>query len=137
MEIPAPDTARRGVFRRYLLLQVPGWILVALILAGLHRWAELPLWAAATAYAIYVAKDFLLYPVLKRAYEPDPRSGVERLVGERGVAETDLNPDGFVRVRGELWGAELEPARTMARRGEPVLVTAARGMTLLVRRLRE
>lgn len=134
MAEPASEPRRKGVFRRYLLLQVPGWILVALILAGLHRWAGLPLWAAVAAYAIYVGKDFLLYPFLRRAYEPDPRSGVERLIGQRGVAETDLNPDGFVRVRGELWGAELEPAGAMARRGEPVVVTAARGMTLRVRR---
>ncbi|MCS6953067.1 MAG: NfeD family protein [Bryobacterales bacterium] len=134
MAQPASEPRGKGVFRRYLLLQIPGWILVALILAGLHRWAGLPLWAAATAYAVYVGKDFLLYPFLRRAYEPDPRSGVERLVGQRGVAETDLSPDGFVRVRGELWGAELEPAGARALRGDPIVVTGARGMTLRVRR---
>jgi membrane protein implicated in regulation of membrane protease activity len=122
------------VFRRYLLLQVPGWILVALILAGLCRWADLPLWAAFGAYAVYVGKDFVLYPFLRRAYEPDSRTGVELLAGERGVAETELNPEGFVRVRGELWRAQIEPGSAAVRPGEPVVVVAGRGMTLIVRK---
>ncbi len=126
--------ARKGVLRRYLLLQIPGWILVALILAGLCRWADLPLWAAFAAYAVYVGKDFVLYPFLRRAYEPDPRAGVERLAGERAVAETELNPEGFVRVRGELWGAQLEPGSAAVHPGETVVIVSGRGMTLIVRK---
>jgi membrane protein implicated in regulation of membrane protease activity len=128
------ERGHRGAFQRYLLLQLPGWILVALILAGLCRWADLPLWAAFGAYAVYVSKDFVLYPFLKRAYEPDAPAGVELLAGQSGLAETELNPDGFVRVRGELWKAQLEPGSAAVHPGEPVVVVAARGMTLVVRK---
>jgi membrane-bound serine protease (ClpP class) len=127
--------APRGVLRRYLLLQVPGWILAALILAGLCRWADLPPWAALGAYALYVGKDFLLYPFLRHAYEPESCAGVERLSGERGIAETELNPEGFVRVRGELWRAQLEPSSAAVHPGEAVVVVSGRGMTLIVRKL--
>ncbi len=107
---------------------------MALILAGLCRWADLPLWAAFGAYAVYVGKDFVLYPFLRRAYEPDSRTGVELLAGERGVAETELDPEGFVRIRGELWRAQLEPGSAAVHSGEPVVVVAGRGMTLVVRK---
>ena len=59
--------------------------------------------------------------------------GSEFLVGERGVAEEDLNPRGYVRVRGELWHAELiESGAAKIPEGRGVLVREVRDLTLLV-----
>ena len=101
---------------RYALLQLPGWILAAGVLYVLHRWIGLPLWAAAILLAADVAKDVLLYPYLRRAYETDVGAGAERLVGERAEACETLDPAGYVRIRGELWSARLRDGEPEASR---------------------
>jgi membrane-bound serine protease (ClpP class) len=60
-----------------------------------------------------------------------PTTGREGQVGMEGVAKTDLAPDGFVLVSGELWKAivEGEPIRA----GSPVRVERIEGLTLRVR----
>jgi len=48
---------------------------------------------------------FLVFLVI-RAHARRVQTGREGLIGELGVAETDLNPEGKVFVHGELWNAE-------------------------------
>ncbi len=48
---------------------------------------------------------FLVFLVI-RAHAKKVQTGKEGLIGEIGVAETDLNPEGKVFVHGELWNAE-------------------------------
>ncbi len=43
-----------------------------------------------------------------KAHRRRPTTGKEGLVGEEGVALTDLNPDGSVEVHGEIWNASAE-----------------------------
>lgn len=120
-----------SVRRRYFLLQVPGWILAAIVLYALHRWLGLPFWLAAAFLAVDVIKDVVLYPHLRRAYESDARQGAERLIGEAGVVVQPLAPEGYIRVRGELWRARAGGAREIPL-GVRVTVTAAADMTLVV-----
>jgi len=62
-----------------------------------------------------------------------PQSGAERLVGRRGIASTDLTPEGQVRVELEDWSAVAveEGIRT----GEPVQVVGVAGVRLHVARV--
>jgi len=60
-----------------------------------------------------------------------PVSGREGLVGEGGMAETDLDPEGKVFVRGEYWDALAEER---IGRGERIEVVAVEGMRLKVKR---
>jgi membrane-bound serine protease (ClpP class) len=48
---------------------------------------------------------FLMFLVV-RAHSRKACTGKEGLVGEIGIAQTDLNPEGKVFVHGELWNAE-------------------------------
>jgi membrane-bound serine protease (ClpP class) len=58
-------------------------------------------------------------------------TGSAGMVGERGVAHTELNPQGQVFVFGEYWNAESpEPIAA----GEPVEVLQVVDLKLLVRR---
>jgi len=41
-----------------------------------------------------------------RAHRKRPTTGIEGMIGERGVALSRLDPDGQVRVRGEIWTAK-------------------------------
>ena len=55
--------------------------------------------------------------------------GVEALVGKRGVAVSDLRPEGQARVSGELWRARCDGACAA---GTEVIVRAVDGLTLVV-----
>jgi membrane-bound serine protease (ClpP class) len=61
------------------------------------------------------------------------RTGTEGLVGEEGVARTDVMEKGKVHVHGELWNAESDEPITA---GERVIVTAVKGMTVKVKKER-
>lgn len=93
-----------ATLRRYLLFQVPGWGLAALALAAAVRWWELPLAWALAGFATWLAKDAVLYPIVRRAYEPDGRAP-HGPIGEHGVAETAVDGEGRVRVGPERWRA--------------------------------
>ena len=121
-----------SAFTRYVLFQVPGWALAALAVVLLREWADVSVWAAVGIFAIWVIKDFLLFPFLRSAYELETRTGAERLIGEHGVAVERLDPGGYIRVRGELWRAETVPPGDPVPEGSRVTIHAARGLTLVV-----
>ncbi len=56
-------------------------------------------------------------------------TGVGFAVGDRGMAETALSPDGFVSIGGQVWAAR---AAEMVAAGGPVRVTGADGYRLKV-----
>lgn len=119
-------------WKKYALFQVPGWVAAAIVLLGLVEWFSLPPWAASGLFVLWVIKDIVLYPIVRTAYESDVKTGVEQLVGEKGVAQEGLDPHGMVRVRGELWRAEAEPREQHIEPNSKIKVTAARGLTLIV-----
>jgi membrane protein implicated in regulation of membrane protease activity len=119
-------------FRRYVLFQIPGWLLAALVLSIFTQTAELSRRAAIWLFLLWVAKDFVLYPLLRRSYEADVRTGSERLIGERGTTKEWLRPVGYVQVHGHLWRAEAEPRDRPISPGTPIRVTGANGLTLTV-----
>ena len=122
----------RSTLNRYILYQIPGWLLAVAAAVLLHRWVGLPAWAAAALVVVWTLKDAALYPFLRTAYQQDSRRVVERLVGLVGVAVEPLAPRGYVRVRGELWLAEPSTTDLEILRGHEVTVDAVRGTTLLV-----
>lgn len=117
---------------KYLLFQVPGWVLAVLVLLVLIIWIDLPIGIAVGLFVLWVVKDLVFYPLLRIAYQSGPKTVVEQLVGLKGVAREHLDPDGYVRVRGELWRAEAENGKYPIEAGSTVRVLAVKGMTLIV-----
>lgn len=117
------------VFTRYLLYQLPAWVMAAIVGYLLCRWDVLPPVAAVALWVAYLAKDLFLFRFLRRAYEPGPGAGSERLIGLTGRAERN----GYVRVRGELWRAGVADGSPALREGAAVVVEDAEGMRLVVR----
>jgi membrane-bound ClpP family serine protease len=113
---------------RYLFWQLPGWVLVGLVVVALNAFVAAPAWVVVTIIALYVVKDLLLYPVMRRTFGR-PVQG--QLVGLQGEAVESLAPAGYVRVRGELWRAEQRSGREIAP-GARVVVREVRGLTLVV-----
>ena len=126
-------TTPRTALTRYVLYQIPGWLIAVVVAVVLHRWVGLPGWAAAALVIGWALKDAALYPFLRASYEPSSGSVIERLVGLGGVAVEPLAPRGYVRIRGELWLAEPIAGDADIPRGHPVTVLGVRGTTLLVR----
>jgi membrane-bound serine protease (ClpP class) len=59
-------------------------------------------------------------------------SGIHALVGATGIATSDLDPQGTVQVKSELWSAVADGAEAI-RKGEPITVVAVEGVKLKVR----
>jgi membrane-bound serine protease (ClpP class) len=123
------------VSKRYLLFQLPGWILTTLLLGAAHRWLGLSIPVAALLFLLFVAKDFLIYPYVRKAYEAEDKTGAELLIGSVGVTKQTLAPEGYVLVRGELWQAIAEPPGEAIPQGSEVVVHGADGLRLIVRRI--
>jgi membrane-bound ClpP family serine protease len=118
-----------GALLKYVILQIPGWVLAGVVGWLFVTWFDVPAWAAIALVSLWVAKDFALFPYMRRFYES--ASGEPRIVGDAGVAVTDLNPRGFVRIHGELWQAEAG-ANTHIAKGCGVCVRDIRGLLLVV-----
>ncbi|MGH7874007.1 MAG: NfeD family protein [Candidatus Binatia bacterium] len=118
---------------KYLLLQIPGWAITGWGLASLWYWQLLSGALASTGFVAWLLKDLILYRFLRHSYEDDTRIGSAALVGARGVAQVDLNPYGYVRIRGELWRASVIPKGLAVTAGTEVEIVDADGMELFVR----
>jgi len=117
---------------RYLLFQIPGGIAATLVLAIL--W-DIELLSGRMALLLglgWILKDVITYPLVRRSYESGAhRHGGSVLIGMSAIVVRDLAPEGYVRIRGELWRAECPQ---LARRGDAVEVVAAQSMRLIVRK---
>jgi membrane protein implicated in regulation of membrane protease activity len=118
---------------RYLLFQIPGWCLAALVLLLLGHYQMISFSGALICFAAWMLKDWILYPWLKNAYEVSTRTGSKTLIGYKGLTESHLAPEGLIRVRGELWRAVAMPRNVIIRTGVAVEIIDADGMTVFVR----
>jgi len=63
-----------------------------------------------------------------------PVTGLEGMIGEEGVAKTDLNPYGKVWIWGEMWNARVESNEEVIKKGETVKVIKVEGMKLIIKK---
>jgi membrane-bound ClpP family serine protease len=117
---------------KYILLQIPGLVIVSVVLFALWEWLGLRVELAVGLFALWLAKDIVLYPLTRSAYETGSATGADQLVGEQAVARGELAPRGFVLVRGELWRAEVRGHGVKVAPGSTVRIVAARRLSLIV-----
>jgi membrane protein implicated in regulation of membrane protease activity len=127
----APRAGTLRVFGRYLVFQVPGWIIVGAALMAAIRWWQVAEPVAWLLLALFVTKDLVLFPLVRKAYEPSSGVGVRALVGCSAIARDALTPSGYVSVGSELWRAELREGGS-APAGSGLRVVELNGMTLIV-----
>lgn len=123
------------VIARYAAFQLPELLLVATLLFLAHEWHDdLPAWVAPVVLGVWVLKDAVMFPFVRKAYE---RSGDHSrpLDGQLGVAQDSLSPQGYVRVASELWRAECVEGSESIHPGDRVRVRETRGFTLIVERV--
>jgi membrane protein implicated in regulation of membrane protease activity len=120
------------IFVRYMLFQVPGVILLYLLLILARQVVVLPTWFIWSLVAFWVIKDLMLFPAVWPAYDQPWRDDSSSMVGSRGITEDRLDRSGYIRVHGELWNAEVMGNNPSIGKGERVTVRGIRGLTLLV-----
>ena len=67
-----------------------------------------------------------------KAQRKKPVTGAEGIVGETGIAVSDLNPEGEVKVHGEFWKAESQ--ENEIKKGERIIVSKIINLKLFVKR---
>jgi membrane protein implicated in regulation of membrane protease activity len=126
-----PSWSARTVLT-YSLLQLPGLVLLVLVLVCLQDWNVLPSRLFWIIIAAWVAKEAILFPFVWRSYDPDLQASSDTIIGQVGVARQRLAPRGYIRVCGVLWRAEVEGGSPPIEPGKTVKVEARQGLTLIV-----
>jgi membrane-bound serine protease (ClpP class) len=119
----------------YGLLTVAG--LVAMIL-GAMMLVDSPLpelrvnpWTLLPVIVVFALFTLAMVRLVLQAQRRLARTGREGLLAQRGLALSELAPEGWVRVQGERWRAR---ARERLASGDPVVVESVDGLVLQVRK---
>jgi len=108
--------------------------LVAVVLWGLPRLGiHLPLAGLIALMAALAAYDVITYRLGSRALKRKPVAGLSDMVGSTGKVVDSLDPEGLVRIRGELWQSKSADRRIDT--GEEVIVVGQDGLKLIVRKV--
>jgi membrane-bound serine protease (ClpP class) len=84
---------------------------------------------AATVFAVSLILVLIFYAGAKAQFRK-VQTGMEVLIGSTGIATSNLNPKGEVRVNGEFWQAQVKDGAVSA--GEAVTVVGLEGLFLVV-----
>jgi len=121
---------------RYAALQVPGFLIALILLMHARDQDWISGSTVVLVLSILVLKDVILYPFFRRAMQPGHTDMVARLHGERARVVNTLDPEGQVKLKGEIWNAKSihgEPVEA----GSWVRVSGHRGLKLHVERCDE
>jgi membrane-bound serine protease (ClpP class) len=94
--------------------------------------ARVSLWLIGVMTLSILAFSYLVLRAILTASRRAPQSGAQKLVGMQGVALTDLNPTGQVRVDLQDWSAVAVAGEIHA--SDPIRVTSIAGVRLYVER---
>lgn len=90
---------------------------------------HLPLGIYLGVMAVLIIKDIVVIKLIWNVVVKKPEIGKESLVGKTGVAFTDLDPYGIIRIENELWNVETS---IPVKKGEKVKVLNVNGLFLKV-----
>lgn len=106
--------------------------LAIVVLVGLPQLdIHLPLFVLIILMAGWAVIAVLIYRSGSRALGIKVTSGPEAMVGMKGKVIRPLDPEGLIRIDGELWRAKSAGRKIDT--GEEVIVTERRGTMLIVR----
>jgi len=107
--------------------------IVAIVLWGLPRLdIEIPLAGLIALMVAWGAYSVITYRRGSRALRKKPLDGLPDMVGSQGEVVSPLDPEGLVRIKGELWQAESASGRIDT--GEEVTVVRQDRLKLIVRK---
>jgi membrane protein implicated in regulation of membrane protease activity len=117
---------------KYIVAQVPGWILIALLLVMLRLWFGVSLWVLSVVMVAWLVKDAILFRYVKPAYETGNSETDGDITGGEGRARERLDPSGYIVIRGRLWRARVKKGAGPIEEGGRVRIEGRSGLTLIV-----
>jgi len=91
-------------------------------------------WRVAIAVAVTTGLFFVFaLGMALKAKASKPTTGREGLLGEKGLAITDIDPEGDIKVHGEIWRAYSDEA---IHKGDKIRVTSVDGLEVKVEKLK-
>ena len=120
------------IYLRYLLLMIPGVVVLFLVLMIVEHWVAMPAWLFWSVIFLWLVKEAIIFPFVWHAHDPD-RPGLSRtMIGAHGIVKKRLDPAGYIQVAGELWKAEPVEIAQPIEKGERVRVVKMKGLKLFV-----
>ena len=115
-----------------VLVAIGAFLLFAAVLGITYYGIAIPLEGslAATLFVVALIIALIFYAGVKAQFRR-VKTGKEALIGARGIATSDLNPKGEIRVMGEFWEATAKDATITA--GQAVEVVSMDGVYLVVK----
>jgi len=105
--------------------------IAVIVLFGLPRvGVHIPLAGLIAIMVVWGAFSVFTYRVGSRALALKPTVSLPDMVNSKGKVVSPLDPDGLVRIRGELWVAESATGRMDT--GEEIVVVGQEGLKLVV-----
>mgnify|MGYP006291068065 CR=1 FL=1 len=125
------------ILGRYILLQLPVIIILILVYQLSQQYETIPGKYILILLGIWIIKDIVLYPFVWRAYDARLLKAKHTMIGLKGVCIDRLDPEGYIRVRGERWRAQVRDDLSTIKKGERVYIYGNDGLTLLVKTIYE
>jgi len=104
-------------------------LILGLMMIDKEPWVEVAGNVAKGAAIVLLAVFAVFIVLARRAMKRPIAVGRETMMGQVGVATTDIAPDGMVGLKGELWRATSEKP---IREGDEVVVKDVKGLVLTV-----
>jgi membrane protein implicated in regulation of membrane protease activity len=122
---------------RYILLQIPSFLLLTIILLFVRKPFNLPFWLVLLVLFLWISKDIVMFFFVWRAYFPSGGGDPTKMIGKNGIATEKLNHGGYIQIEGELWYAELNHKNKTVDKGDQIVVRESHGLTLFVDQVRK
>jgi membrane-bound ClpP family serine protease len=122
--------------KTYIAFSVSTGVLKALAIIAIYVWLmpmwgiSLPSWVLIPVYIVLVIYEIATFRIGRKTLQRKAATPSEAIVGLCGKATTLLDPEGYVKVNGELWHALSNEARIDE--GEDVVVVETDRLTLYV-----
>jgi membrane-bound serine protease (ClpP class) len=108
--------------------------IAVIVLWGLPKLGvKLPLAVLVIIMLAWLGFAVFTYRMGSRALRKKPEGGLSDMLGMRGEVVKRLDPEGMVRIKGELWKAKSAGRKIEA--GEVVTVVGQEGLELIVRKM--
>lgn len=102
-------------------------VLFILWLLGIY----LPLWALIAVTVVLGIWLLVQYLLIVPVFNKKQMTGSESMIGLKGKVIAPLNPNGYIKIGGELWQASS--TETNIRTGEEVVVVGINGLKCIVK----
>lgn len=107
--------------------------IAAIVLWGLPKLGvDLPIFVLVIIMVLWAAYAVFTYHLGSRALRRKPLAGLLDMVGSKGKVASRLDPEGLVKIKGELWQAKSDGGSIDS--GEEVTVVGQEGLKLVVRK---